>query len=70
MKNLIDFDEPPKTSKPDPIPTSKPKPKPDPIPTSKPIPLNKIMEKNLLDFSKDPYKKFTPNQNVKNYKLK
>ena len=75
MKNLIDFDEPLKTSKPDPIPaskpkpdpipTSKPKPKPDPIPTSKPIPLNKIMEKDLLDFSKDPYKKFTPNQNVK-----
>ena len=33
MKNLIDYDEPPKTSK------------PDPTLASKPIPLNKIMEK-------------------------
>ena len=86
MKNLIDFDNPPTTSKPDLIPTtSKPdliptssKPdlipttsKPDLIPTtSKPKPktvnkLNEIMEKNLLDFTKEPYKQFTPNQSVK-----
>ena len=68
MKNLIDFDNPPTTSKPDLIPTSS---KPDLIPTtSKPKPktvnkLNEIMEKNLLDFTKEPYKQFTPNQSVK-----
>ena len=77
MKNLIDFDNPPTTNKPDLIPTkSKPdliptKSKPDLIPTtSKPKPktvnkLNEIMEKNLLDFTKEPYKQFTPNQSVK-----
>ena len=95
MKNLIDFDNNPTTSKPDLIPTtSKPdlipatnkpdliptisKPdliptisKPDLIPTiSKPKPkpvskLNEIMEKNLLDFTKEPYKQFTPNQSDK-----
>ena len=59
MKNLIDFDDPPTTSKPDLIPaTSKPKPKT----VNK---LNEIMEKNLLDFTKEPYKHFTPNQSVK-----
>ena len=74
MKNLIDFDEPVSTPKPKPkpviIPTSKPKPKPKPkpdlIPTSKPKPLNKLMEKNLLEFNKDPYKKFIPKQKVNN----
>ena len=88
MKNLIDFDEPPTTSKPDLIPTSsKPKtdliptsskadliptsskPKTDLIPTSsKPKPVNKlneIMDKNLLDFTKEPYKQFTPYQSGK-----
>ena len=66
MKNLIDFDNPPTTSKPDLIPTSS---KPDLIPTkSKPKTVNKlneIMEKNLLDFTKEPYKQFTPNQSFK-----
>ena len=73
MKNLIDFDEPPTTSKPDLIPTSS-KPKTDLIPTSsKPKPVNKlneIMEKNLLDFTKEPYKQFTQKQSAKKYKLK
>ena len=77
MKNLIDFDNPPTTSKPDLISTTS-KPdlisttnKPDLIPTtSKPKPktvnkLNEIMEKNLLDFTKEPYKQFTPTQSVK-----
>ena len=77
MKNLIDFDEPPTTSKPDLIPTSS-KPKTDLIPTSskadliptssKPKPVNKlneIMDKNLLDFTKEPYKQFTPYQSGK-----
>ena len=66
MKNLIDFDEPVSTPKPKPviIPTSKPKP--DLIPTSKPKPLNKLMEKNLLEFNKDPYKNFIPKQKVNN----
>ena len=75
MKNLIDFNDTPTSSKPDLIPTSS-KPdlipissKPDLIPTSsKPKPvnkLNKIMEKNLLDFTKEPYKQFTPYQSVK-----
>ena len=77
MKNLIDFDNPPTSSKPDLIPTSS-KPdlisatsKPHLIPTtskSKPKTVNKlneIMEKNLLDFTKEPYKQFTPNQSVK-----
>lgn len=57
MKNLIDFDNPPATIKPDLIPT-----------TSKPKPVNKlneIMAKNLLDFTKERYKQFTPNQSVK-----
>ena len=75
MKNLIDFDNPPTTSKPDLISTtSKPdlisttsKPKPKPKPVDK---LNEIMEKNLLDFTKEPYKQFTPNKSVKKYKLK
>ena len=75
MKNLIDFDNPPTTSKPDLISTtSKPdlisttsKPKPKPKPVNK---LNEIMEKNLLDFTKEPYKQFTPNKSVKKYKLK
>ena len=68
MKNVIDFDNPPATSKPDLISTTS---KPDLIPTtSKPKPktvnkLNEIMEKNLLDFTKEPYKQFTPNQSVK-----
>ena len=68
MKNLIDFDNPPTTSKPDLISTSS---KPDLISTSskpktKPVnKLNEIMEKNLLDFTKEPYKQFTPNQSVK-----
>lgn len=64
MKNLIDFDEPVSTPKPKSviIPTSKP----DLIPTSKQKPLNKLMEKNLLEFNKDPYKKFIPKQKVNN----
>ena len=67
MKNLIDFDNPPTTSKPDLIPTSS---KPDLIPTSKtkqkPVnKLNEVMEKNLLDFTKEPYKQFTPYQSGK-----
>ena len=68
MKNLIDFDEPVSTPKPKPviIPTSKPKTKPVIIPTSKPKPLNTLMEKNLLEFNKDPYKKFIPKQKVNN----
>ena len=61
MKNLIDFDNPATTSKPDLIPTSS-KPKPKPKPVNK---LNEIMEKNLLDFTKEPYKQFTPNQSDK-----
>lgn len=70
MKNLIDFDNPPTTSKPDLISTSsKPnlilttsKPKTKTQPVNK---LNEIMEKNLLDFTKETYKQFTPNQSVK-----
>ena len=72
MKNLIDFDNPPTTSKPDLISTtskpdlisttSKPKTKTKTKPVNK---LNEIMEKNLLDFTKEPYKQFTPNQSVK-----
>ena len=77
MKNLIDFDNPPTTSKPDLISTTN-KPelistssKPELIsttnkPKTKPVnKLNEIMEKNLLDFTKEPYKQFTPNQSVK-----
>ena len=63
MKNLINFDEPVSTQKQNLIPTSKPKPV---IPSSKPKPLNKLMEKNLLEFKKDPYKKFIPKQKVNN----
>ena len=65
MKNLIDFDNPSEASKPDLIPTSS---KPDLIPTSsktkqKPVnKLNEIMEKNLTDFTKEPYKQFSPNR--------
>ena len=72
MKNLIDFDNPLTTSKPDLISTtskpdlisttSKPKTKTKTKPVNK---LNEIMEKNLLDFTKEPYKQFTPNQSVK-----
>ena len=75
MKNLIDFDKEPiqpnKTKpKPDLIPTSKTKQKPDLIPTSKtkqnPVnKLNEVMKKNLLDFTKEPYKQFTPYQSGK-----
>ena len=68
MKKLIDFDNPPAANKPDLIPTSS---KPDLIPTisktkQKPVKkLNEIMEKNSLDFTKEPYKQFSPNQSVK-----
>ena len=67
IKNLIDLDNPPTTSKPDIIPTTS---KPDLIPTSKtkqkPVnKLNKVMEKKLLDFAKEPYKQFTPYQSGK-----
>ena len=65
---IIPTSKPKPKPKPDLIPTSKPKPKPKPdlIPTSKPKPLNKLMEKNLLEFNKDPYKKFIPKQKVNN----
>ena len=84
MKNLIDFDEPPSTSKPELIPTSKKSElistskKSELIPTSKKselIPtskksepldkLNETIKKNLIDFTNDPYKKFTPYQSDK-----
>ena len=84
MKNLINFDEntipstkpdliPTRKTKPDLIPTSKTKP--DLIPTSKtkqkPVnKLNEVMKKNLLDFTKEPYKQFTPYQSGKKYMLK
>ena len=67
MKNLIDFDgdpTPPVKTKPDLIPVKKEKP----VPTSSAKTQNKIdqiIEKNLSDFSKDPYKNFTPNQSLK-----
>lgn len=62
MRNLIDFNEEPI------IPDRDPKSKPVPVPTSKPVPISKskpktiddIILKNLSDFSKDPYKQFTP----------
>ena len=74
MKNLIDFDEPPTTSKPstktkeDLIPTtSKPstKTKEDLIPTtSKPSTkkIDDLMSKNVLDFARDPYKQLSRKQ--------
>lgn len=78
MKNLLDFDKNTiPSTKPDLIPTSKTKPdlipttnKPDLIPTtSKPVSkIDKIMEKNLLDFTKEPYKNFTPKQSFKKIK--
>ena len=62
MKNLIDLDKNtiPSTSKtkPDLIPTSKTKQKP----VNK---LNEVMKKNLLDFTREPYKQFTPYQSDK-----
>ena len=56
MRNLIDFDEEPI------IPDWDPKSKPVtvPISKSKTKTIDDIMKKNLLDFSKDPYKQFTP----------
>ena len=75
MKNLINFDENtnPTTSKtkPDLIPTSKAKP--DLIPTrkTKPDPVSKIdelMKKNLLYFTKDPYKNYIQKQSFKKIK--
>ena len=56
--------------KPDLIPTSKTKQKPDLIPTSKtkqkPVnKLNEVVKKNLLDFTKEPYKQFTSYQSGK-----
>lgn len=56
MKNLIDFDNPSEASKPDLIPTSS---KTKQKPVNK---LNEIMEKNLTDFTKEPYKQFSPNR--------
>ena len=73
MKNLIDFDGDP-TPKPDLIPVRKAKPDLIPVRKAKPDPtppiktqnkINQIIEKNLSDFSKDPYKNFTPNQSLK-----
>ena len=78
MKNLIDFDEditPP--VKKDLIPVSKKEPdlipvnkeEPDLIPVSKTHnKIDQLIEKNLTDFSKDPYKNYTQNQNLKKIK--
>lgn len=68
MRNLIDFNEEPiipdwdPKSKPVLVPTSKPVliPTSKPVPISKPKTIDDIMTNNLLDFSKDPYKQFTP----------
>ena len=77
MKNLIEFDEdliPVRKAKPDPTPPIKTKPdlipvrkaKPDPTPSVKTQnKIYQIIEKNLSDFSKDPYKNYTPNQSLK-----
>ena len=65
MKNLIDFDgDPTPPVKKDLIPVSKTKP--DLIPVSKTHKkIDEILEKNLTDFTKDPYKNYTQNQSLK-----
>lgn len=75
MKNLIDFDgNPTPPVKKDLIPVSKTKPpisktKPDLISVSKTQnKIDQIIEKNLTDFSKDPYKNYTQNQSLKKIK--
>ena len=71
MKNLIDFDGdliPVRKAKPNSTPPVKTKPDLIPIRKAKPVKtqnkIDKLLEKNLTDFSKDPYKNFTPNQNL------
>lgn len=71
MRNFIDFDKDP--IQPELIPTRKTKPeliptrktKPELIPTRKPNKIDKLMRENLMDFTKDPYKQFSPYQSVK-----
>ena len=70
MRNLIDFDDittPVSKTKPDLIPVSKKKQDPTPsVKTQNKI--DKIIEKNIIDFTKDPYKSFTPKQSVNKIK--
>ena len=75
MKNLINFDEVSTTPvKKDNIPLSKTKP--DLIPVSKTKPpvskthkkIDEIIEKNLIDFTKDPYKNYNQNQSLEKNK--
>ena len=75
MKNLINFGEVSTTPvKKDNIPLSKTKP--DLIPVSKTKPpvskthkkIDEIIEKNLIDFTKDPYKNYNQNQSLEKNK--
>lgn len=56
MRNLIDLDE-------EPIQPSKTKP--DLIPTSKPKKIDELMKKNLINFNQSPYERYTPQKSAK-----